>query len=137
MKTEGFKRAAGKRHAETGRRQRFVCDECGKKVELLWEQTMPEWAYKLTYKYKEMVFCSYGCMRAWEKTHDVDGWRKPPLRHSYTRWTPENDRMICDLYYKKGMTCAEIGRRFDPPKSDSAIYCRMRAIREDYIAGRI
>lgn len=52
--------------------QSFTCECCGKKVETLF---LEEWAYKIRQKKSKGVkdqalyFCSWKCLRKWEKDH--------------------------------------------------------------------
>ena len=120
-----------------GRANRFTCEECGKSVELRFDQRLDSWAYKLSYRYRDRPFCSYTCMRAFEKAHDLSDWKKPTIRRNYVKWTPEMDRMACDLYFKEGLPYSEIAKRFHPWKSTSAVCSRVNLVREDYLAGRL
>ena len=130
----GISTAKGRPSAKT--MNHFICAECGKDVELRMDQSVEAWAYKISHKYKHHVFCSYSCMRAYERTCKGE-WKNPPLRRSCIPWTLEQDRMICDLYYNEGISCAEIGKRLNPPRSSSSVYHRLLVIRTDYIAGLI
>ena len=44
-----------------------VCPVCGKRF-----YKTPQWIYKLVYKKKIRVMCSYGCYRALEKKKDAE-----------------------------------------------------------------
>ena len=44
-----------------------ICDSCGKTWMLRIDTD--GWAYKLPDKNHYAYFCSWGCLRAWEKTH--------------------------------------------------------------------
>jgi len=67
-------------------------------------QTQDDWGWQVSGK----CFCSYSCMRAWERDRDQG---KEIIRHNRT-YTQEEDAMI-EEWYLNGVDFREIGRRLN------------------------
>ena len=51
--------------------ENFQCAKCGK-----FAYKNQTWAYWRKRDSKKIYFCSYGCMRAWDREHEKDGGKK-------------------------------------------------------------
>lgn len=115
--------------------QTFRCRRCGKRVELGFGTTRENWAWRTESQYKSVLLCSWTCLRAWETENPVT--RKPSVSRGHAPWTPEDDRLICQLYFEDGLTYREIGPRLNPPRSPSSISNRMGHIRKAFLKGEL
>lgn len=110
----------------------FTCDTCGRQVELRFGQTMTDWAYKRPNNTLYVHFCSWRCMQVYNKEH---GPRRESFASKGRPWTPEEDRLICALYYREHQSQRVIGLQLNPPRTGSAVGNRLIKIKDDYFDG--
>lgn len=110
----------------------FTCAVCGRQVELRFDQTMTDWAYKRPVNTLYVHCCSWRCMQEYNKEH---GPRRESFASKGRPWTPEEDRLICDLYYREHQSQRVIGLQLNPPRTGSAVGNRLIKIKDDYFDG--
>ena len=65
-----------------------ICPVCGKKFIMYSSQ----WVYKRFYIDAELVFCSWKCLRAWEKDHEGRKERNERILREHMKWVEEKEK---------------------------------------------